>query len=205
MTDERDLKEQEEVTYAVAAKVPACALWNLLDCRDDDGVPLMTKVEWLRFVQARSQIDQEWMQAVMTRVLIRARWMDKLCQGMFYDWKVVYDRHRGTERQLENTTRSLDGARRSAHNDRQLLMEFRSQSQRLQDEMAGDVERLQDQLTEADGDVDQVRANLVVLTRQVYDDRERFDLRMNAAEARSKELERKLGGSSEKNSACGRR
>jgi len=33
-------------------------------------------------------------------------------------------------------------------------MEFRSQSQRLQDEMSGDVERLQDQLTEADGEVD---------------------------------------------------
>jgi hypothetical protein len=34
-------------------------------------------------------------------------------------------------------------------------MEFRSQSQRLQDEMTEDVERLQDQLTEADG-VDEV-------------------------------------------------
>jgi len=33
-------------------------------------------------------------------------------------------------------------------------MEFRIQSQRLQDEMAGDVERFQDQLTEADGEVD---------------------------------------------------
>jgi TolA-binding protein len=75
-------------------------------------------------------------------------------------------------------------------------MEFRSQSQRLQDEMAEDVERLQDQLTEAEGEVDQVRANLVALTRQAYDDREKYDLRMNTAEAKSRELERKLGASS---------
>ena len=42
-------------------------------------------------------------------------------------------------------------------------MEFRIQSQRLQDEMAEDVERLQDQLTEAEGEVDQVRSDLIVL------------------------------------------
>jgi hypothetical protein len=64
MTEDRDLDEQEEVTYAVAARVPECTLWNLLDCRDEDGVPL---VEWLRFIQARSQVDQDWVQAVMTR------------------------------------------------------------------------------------------------------------------------------------------
>ena len=94
------------------------------------------------------------MQAVMTRVLLRARWMDKVCQGMFWGWKRAYERHRSTERQLEAATRSLDGARRSAYNDRQLLLEFRSQSQILQDEMAEDVERLQDQLTEAEGEVE---------------------------------------------------
>ena len=157
----------------------------------------MTVVEWLRFIQARSQIDQDWMQAVMTRVLLRARWMDKVCQGMFLGWKIAYDRYRGNVRQLESTTRSLDGARRSAYNDRQLLLEFRSQSQRLQEEMAGDVERLQDQLAEADGEVDQVRANLITLTRQAYDDREKYDLSMKTSEARIKELERKLGASSE--------
>jgi TolA-binding protein len=115
---------------------------------------------------------------------------------MFYGWKMAYDRYRGTERQLETTTRSLDGARRSAHNDRLLLLEFRSQSQRLQDEMAEDVERLQDQLKEADGEVDQVRANLVVLTRQAHDDREKYELRVNTAESKCRELERKLGASS---------
>ena len=155
----------------------------------------MTVVEWLRFIQARSQVDQDWMQAVMTRVLLRARWMDKVCQGMFFGWKRAYDRYRGSERQLEITTRSLDGARRSAYNDRQLLMEFRSQSQRLQDEMSGDVERLQDQLTEADGEVDQLRANIIALTREAYDDREKYDLSVKTSEARIKELERKLGAS----------
>jgi hypothetical protein len=50
LTEERDLEEQEQVTYTVATRVPACALWNLLDCRDEDGVPLMMVIEWLRFV-----------------------------------------------------------------------------------------------------------------------------------------------------------
>jgi len=47
--------------------------------RDEEGVPLTTVVKWLRFIQARSQVDQDWMQTVMTRVLLRARWMDKVC------------------------------------------------------------------------------------------------------------------------------
>jgi archaellum component FlaC len=72
-------------------------------------------------------------------------------------------------------------------------LEFRSQFQRLQDEMAGDVERLQEQLAEADGEVDQVRSNLIMLTRQAYDDREKYDLRMRTTEEKGKELERKLG------------
>ena len=123
----------------------------------------------------------------MTRVLLRARWMDKVCQGMFWGWKRAYERHRSTERQLEATTRSLDGARRSAYNDRQLLLEFRSQSQRLQDEMAEDVERLQDQLTEAEGEVDQVRSELIVLKRQAYDDKEKYDLSICKHQRRSAE------------------
>ena len=80
-------------------------------------------------------------------------------------------------------------------NDRQLLMKFKNQSQRLQDEMVGDVERLQDQLTEADGEVDQVRSNLIALTRQAYDDSEKYDLSMETSAAMIKELERKLEAS----------
>ena len=120
--------------------------------------------------------------------------MDKVCQGMFLGWKMAYDRYRGNVRQLESTTRNLDGALRSAYNDRQLLMKFRSQSQRLQNEMAGDIERLQDQLTEVDGEIDQVRSNLIALTRQAYD-REKYDLSMETSAAMIKELERKLEAS----------
>jgi len=47
LNEERELGEQDEVTYAIAARVTACALWNLLDCRDEDVVSLMTVVEWL--------------------------------------------------------------------------------------------------------------------------------------------------------------
>jgi len=99
--------------------------------------------------------------------------MDKVCQGMFF--VELYDNWRAPPEAL------------------QLLMEFRSQSQRLQDEMAGDIERLQDHLTGADGEVDQVRSNLIALTRQAYDDREKYDLSTKTSEARIKELDRKLG------------
>jgi hypothetical protein len=114
---------------------------------------------------------------------------------MFFGWRMAYDSYRGSVRQLESTTRSLDGARKSAYNNRLLLMESRSQFQRLQDEMAGDVDRLQDQLTEADGEVDQLRSNIIALTRQAYDDREKYDHSMKTSDARIKELERKLGAS----------
>ena len=131
MKEEIELGEQDEVTYAIVARLPAYALWNLLDCRDEDGVPLMTVIEWLRFIRIYLRSgsnaggdDKGASQSALDR------------QGV--SRKMAYDRHRGTVRQLESTTRSLDGARRSAYNDRQLLMEFRSQTQRLQDEMAGD-------------------------------------------------------------------
>ena len=64
-------------------------------------------------------------------------------------------------------------------------MEFRSQFQRLQGKIAGDVERLQDQ----------VRSNLIAFTRQAYDDRKKYDLSMKTSWAKSKEVERKLGAS----------
>jgi hypothetical protein len=51
MKKEIELGEQDEVTYAIVARLPAYALWNLLDCRDEDGVPLMTVIEWLRFIR----------------------------------------------------------------------------------------------------------------------------------------------------------
>ena len=69
---------------------------------------------------------------------------------------------------------------------RMLLIGWMMAYDRHQDEMTGDVERLQDQLTEADGEVDQVRSNLIALTRQAYDDREKYDLSIKTSQARIK-------------------
>ena len=109
--------------------------------------------------------------------------MDKVCQEMFFGWKLAYERHRGSVRQLESTIRTLDGVRRSAQNDRQLLVEFRSRSQRLQAEMTGEK-------------FNRVRDNLIALTRTAYDNRERHNLCMKTMESRIKESEQKLEASS---------
>ena len=55
--------------------------------------------------------------------------------------------------------------------------------------MAEDVERLQDQLTEAEGEVDQVRSDLIVLKRQAYDDKVKYALSMQTSEAKRLEME----------------
>jgi hypothetical protein len=34
-----------------------CVFWNLLDSRNEEGVPLMAMVEWLRFIQCLSRLD----------------------------------------------------------------------------------------------------------------------------------------------------
>ena len=52
------MEEQEGTLYAVSAKVPVCAIWNLLDDKSEEQLPLMTIVEWLNFTQGRSQVDQ---------------------------------------------------------------------------------------------------------------------------------------------------
>lgn len=57
MIEERVVDGHEEVTYAIAAKVPECAF-----CRDEEGVPLLTVVDWVNFIQGRSQGDQERIQ-----------------------------------------------------------------------------------------------------------------------------------------------
>jgi hypothetical protein len=94
MKEEIELGEQDEVTYAIVARLPAYALWNLLDCRDEDGVPLMTVIEWLRFIRIYLRSgsnaggdDKGASQSALDR------------QGV--SRKMAYDRHRGTVRQLE--------------------------------------------------------------------------------------------------------
>ena len=46
--------EQDDTSYAISANVPVCAIWNLLDGKSEESVPIMTIVEWLKFVQGRS-------------------------------------------------------------------------------------------------------------------------------------------------------
>jgi hypothetical protein len=113
MKEEIELGEQDEVTYAIVARLPAYALWNLLDCRDEDGVPLMTVIEWLRFIRIylRSGSDAGGDDKGASQSALDRQGVSR---------KMAYDRHPGTVRQLESTTRSLDGARRSAYNDRQV-------------------------------------------------------------------------------------
>lgn len=62
MSEEREVEKHEEMTITIASKLPECAFWNLLDVRDEEGVRFLLVVEWLRFIQSRSQVDQEWMQ-----------------------------------------------------------------------------------------------------------------------------------------------
>ena len=49
MIDEIPLEKQEETLYAVSAPVPVCALWNLLDNKIEEQLPIMTFAEWLGF------------------------------------------------------------------------------------------------------------------------------------------------------------
>ena len=46
--------------------VPVCAIWNMLDNRSEEQVPLMTITEWLSFIQGHSQINQERMRLIMS-------------------------------------------------------------------------------------------------------------------------------------------
>ncbi len=71
---------------------PECAYWNLQHSRNEEGVPLMTVVEWLRFIKARSQVDQDWMQAVMTRGWARcARGCSSVGSWLTSDTADLYD------------------------------------------------------------------------------------------------------------------
>lgn len=118
LMDELSVDMQAETPYAVLAKVPVCAIWNLLYAKSEEGVP-----------QGRSMVDQEMMKLVMTRILLRGRWMDEICQIMFSCYKGVI------ERRLEASIRSLDAARRSGHKDRLMLIESKSQSNELKTAM----------------------------------------------------------------------
>ena len=85
------MEEDDGALYKVAANVPVCAIWNLLDDGSEEQVPLMTIAEWLNFLRGRSQTDQERMRLVMIRVLLRSRWMDKADQIMYRSWHATLE------------------------------------------------------------------------------------------------------------------
>jgi hypothetical protein len=115
MTDEvLPLERQEETLYAVSAPVPTCTLWNLLDNKSEEQLPILTFAEWLRFIQGRSQMDQERLKMIMTRVLLRFRWLDRVAQIMFRGWFSSHEQRRALERKLEVSTKGLDAATRIA-------------------------------------------------------------------------------------------
>ena len=121
LNDERELGDQDEVTYAIAARVPACSLWNLLDCRDEDGVPLMKASIHSSQIAGRSGLDA----GDDDKGASVGRWLTIVIAEMYGSWRAPPE--------------AFDRARRSAYNDRQLLMEFRSQSQRLQDQVRSNL------------------------------------------------------------------
>lgn len=128
-----------------SCKVLVCAIWNLLDDKSEEQVPLMTIAEWLNFTRVLYQMDQE---RIMSRVLLTFRWMDRVCQVMFRGWHAAVELRRGAERKLEVSVRGLDVARRGGHKDRLMLIECQTQSRDLRAEMREDVVRLQERLAD---------------------------------------------------------
>ena len=126
--------------YAVATRVPACAIWNLLDVGSG---------------------EQERMRLIMVRVLLRARWMDKAGQIMHRGWHAALELRRAAERKPEVSVKSLDAARRGGHKDRLMLNEFQRESWSLQLEMREDVAMLDERLAESEQQADALSADLV--------------------------------------------
>jgi len=121
--DHLEADEGLEISCAVSAPVPSCAIWNLLDNQGEGHMPLFSTADWLKFVVGRSSADQVELTIVMAKILLRARWADACCQKMFSGRKMLHRRHREIERELDAMTASCDKAHRSAHRDRVLLSE----------------------------------------------------------------------------------
>jgi hypothetical protein len=154
-------EEELEMSYAVSAPVPSCAIWNLLNNQGGEDMPLLSTADWLKFVVGRSITDQVELTRIMAKILLRARWADACCQKMFSGWKLSHRGRRDLERQLDAMTASCDTARRNGHRDRVLLSESRIQSSELQEEMRSDVEALTVRLQEANEQVYEVKTRLV--------------------------------------------
>jgi len=115
-------------------------------------MPLLSAVDWLKFVVDRSTVDQVELSRTMAKVLLRARWADACYQKMFQGWK-------STEHKLEVMTAACDTARRSGLRDKEALAESRNQSSELQEEMRSDVEAITLSLQEAREQVANLKAS----------------------------------------------
>ena len=107
----------------MSAPVPSCAIWNLLDTQGEEGTPLLSIADWLKFVVGRSTADQ-W-----------ARWTENLCQALYDGWAWSTDKRMSVVEDLERMTDSCDIARRKTHRVKEQLQESRDQSSDLQVEM----------------------------------------------------------------------
>ena len=86
--DHLEADEGLEISYAVSASVPSCAMWNLLNNQGEEDMPLL------------STADQVELTHVMAKILLRARWADTCCQKMFSGWKVSHRRRREMVRSM---------------------------------------------------------------------------------------------------------
>ena len=66
--------ERLEISCAVSAPVPLCAMWNLLNNQGEGDMPLLSTADWLKFVVGRSSTDQVELTHIMAKILLRARW-----------------------------------------------------------------------------------------------------------------------------------
>ena len=57
--DHLEADEGLEISCAVSAPVPSCAMWNLLNNQGEGDMPLLSTADWLKFVVGRSSADYE--------------------------------------------------------------------------------------------------------------------------------------------------
>jgi len=109
--------ERLEISCAVSAPVPLCAMWNLLNNQGEGDMLLLSTADWLKFVVGRSSADQVELTHIMAKILLRTRWADACCQKMCSGWQISHRARRAIEYDLDAMTASCDKARRSAHRD----------------------------------------------------------------------------------------
>ena len=115
----------------------------------EEGTPLLSIADWLKFMVGRSTADQGALTRIMTKVLLRARWTENLCQALYDGWAISSDKRMSVVADLERMTDSCDVARRKTLRVTEQLQESKDQSSDLQVEMREDLGRLEDRLRDA--------------------------------------------------------